>query len=81
VSGIIVIKDAEIAFERYLLGNTPATKCVSMSVVNSKMATLVGLHKDGSIDNIDDTVTRFVISIKRSLVSDCSEKIQLFLWD
>jgi hypothetical protein len=40
-----------------------------MSVVKSKMATLVGLHKDGSIDNIDDPVTRFVIPTKRSLVA------------
>jgi len=50
VSGIIVIKDGEVAFEKYLLGNTPDTKWMSMSVVKSMTATLVGMAiKDGYI--------------------------------
>jgi hypothetical protein len=61
VAGIIVIKDAEIAFERYLLSNTPSTKWMSMSVVKSMVATLVAVAiKDGSIGNINDRVTEYL---------------------
>jgi CubicO group peptidase (beta-lactamase class C family) len=61
VGGIIVITNGEIAFERYLLGNNPSTKWMSMSVVKSMVATLVGVAiHDGFIDDIDDLVTRYL---------------------
>jgi CubicO group peptidase (beta-lactamase class C family) len=61
VSGIIVIKDGEVAFEKYLLGNTQDTKWMSMSVVKSMTATLVGMAiRDGYIKNIDDQLTDYL---------------------
>jgi hypothetical protein len=41
VSGLLVIKNGKIAFERYELGNTETTRWMSMSVVKSMSSTLV----------------------------------------
>ena len=49
VSGLLVLKDGQIALERYELGNTPNTRWVSFSVVKSITSTLAGAAlKDGS---------------------------------
>lgn len=67
VSGIIVIKDGEVAFEKYFMGNTRETKWMSMSVVKSMTATLVGMAiKDGYIKNIDDPLTDYLPRFKGS---------------
>lgn len=67
VSGIVVIKDGQVAFEKYLLGNTRKTKWMSMSVVKSMTATLVGMAiKDGYIRNIDDALTDYLPQFKGS---------------
>lgn len=61
VSAMIVLREGEIAFERYLLGNTAETKWMSMSVVKSMVATLVGVAiRDGFIASIDDPLTRYL---------------------
>ncbi len=56
-----MIKNGEIVYETYQLGNTEKSRWMSMSVVKSMTATLVGAAiKDGHIDSIDDPVTRYV---------------------
>jgi CubicO group peptidase (beta-lactamase class C family) len=61
VSGLIVIRDGQIRFEQYLLGNSRDTKWMSMSVVKSIVATLVGVAvNDGHIDSIDDPLTTYL---------------------
>jgi CubicO group peptidase (beta-lactamase class C family) len=61
VSGILVAKDGELVFEKYLLGNGPNTRWMSMSVVKSITATLVGMAiKDGYIASIDDPLTDYL---------------------
>lgn len=61
VSGILVVKDGGIVFEKYLLGNGPETKWMSMSVVKSITATLVGMAiHDGLIEGIDDPLIRYL---------------------
>lgn len=61
VGGIIVLNDGEVVFERYLLGNSPDTKWMSMSVVKSITATLIGMAiRDGYIDGLDDPLTRYL---------------------
>jgi CubicO group peptidase (beta-lactamase class C family) len=61
VSGLLVIKNGNIIFERYFLGNNEATHWMSMSVVKSMTATLVGAAiKDGYIKSIDDRVTDYL---------------------
>lgn len=61
VSGILVIKENEVVFEKYFLGNNRETRWMSMSVVKSMTATLVGMAiKDGYIENIDDLLTEYL---------------------
>ena len=61
VSGLLVLKNGRIAFERYALGNGPRTRWMSMSIAKSITSTLVGAAlKDGKIGSIDDLVTKYV---------------------
>jgi CubicO group peptidase (beta-lactamase class C family) len=61
VSGLLVLKNGRIALETYQLGNTERTRWMSMSVVKSITATLIGAAiKDGHITSIDDPVTRYL---------------------
>lgn len=67
VSGLIAIKDGEIAYETYQLGNGEESRWMSMSIVKSVTATLVGAAiKDGYIESIDDEVTKYVAELKGS---------------
>jgi len=67
VSGLLVIKNGKIAFEDYELGNSDQTRWMSMSVVKSITATLVGIAiQDGFIQSIDDPVTRYLPELKGS---------------
>jgi CubicO group peptidase (beta-lactamase class C family) len=61
VSGLLVLHDGEIAYENYLMGNSDRSRWMSMSVVKSMLATLVGaaIH-DGHIQSIDDPLTDYV---------------------
>jgi CubicO group peptidase (beta-lactamase class C family) len=61
VSGLLVLKNRRLALETYQLGNTERTRWMSMSVVKSITATLIGAAiKDGHITSIDDAVTRYL---------------------
>ena len=75
VSGMIVIKDGQVLFEKYLLGNDETTRWMSMSVVKSITATLVGMAiRDGYIESIDDPVTDYVDVLKGSAYEGVSVK-------
>jgi len=67
VTGLLVLKDGEVAGEDYAFGNTPQTRWISMSVVKTITATLVGaaLH-DGYIGSLDEAVTDYVRSLRGS---------------
>jgi len=61
VSGLLIIQDGAIRFEKYLLGNNEATRWMSMSVVKSMTGVLVGAAiKDGLIVSIDDPIIRYL---------------------
>ena len=61
VSGILVVKDDAVVFEKYFLGNSSDTHWMSMSVVKSITATLVGMAiRDGHIASIDDPLTKYL---------------------
>ncbi len=65
VSGILILKDGELVFEKYLLGNALDSRWMSMSVVKSMTATLIGaaIH-DGHIESIDDPIVRYLPRFK-----------------
>jgi CubicO group peptidase (beta-lactamase class C family) len=67
VSGLLVVQDGAIRFEKYLLGNTRETRWMSMSVVKSITATLIGaaIH-DGYIKSIDDPIVNYLPRFKGS---------------
>ncbi len=61
VAAILVLKDGEVALERYRFGNTARTRWMSMSVAKSITSTLIGAAiKDGKIKSLDDSVSRYV---------------------
>ena len=61
VSGLLILEDGVVRFEKYLLGNDERTRWMSMSVVKSMTATLVGAAiQDGLIESLDDPVVRYL---------------------
>ena len=61
ISGLLIITNGAIRFEKYLLGNDETTRWMSMSVVKSMTASLIGaaIH-DGDIRNIDDAIVEYL---------------------
>ena len=75
ISGLVAIKNGEIVYETYQLGNSDKSRWMSMSVVKSITATLVGAAiKDGHIKSIDDEVTEYVAELKGSAYEGVSVK-------
>jgi CubicO group peptidase (beta-lactamase class C family) len=67
VTGFLVIKDGRLALEQYRLGNTAKTRWVSMSVVKSFTASLVGAAiQDGHIKGLDDQVPDYLPELRGS---------------
>lgn len=65
VSGLLIIRNGEILFEKYLLGNDEHTRWMSMSVVKSMTATLIGAAiQDGYIASIDDPIVNYLPRFK-----------------
>ncbi len=67
VSGLLILHKGEVVFEKYLLGNDEHTRWMSMSMVKSITATLVGAAiNDGYIDSIDDAIVQYLPRLKGS---------------
>ncbi len=87
VAALLVLKDGAIAHEQYLLGNTPRTRWMSMSVAKSITSTLIGaaIH-DGAIGSVHDPVIRYVPSLTGSAYDGASIRDVLMMssgvqWD
>lgn len=65
VSGMLIIHRGDIVFEQYLLGNDEHSRWMSMSVVKSITATLIGaaIH-DGHISSVDDPIVNYLPRFK-----------------
>lgn len=67
LSGMLIIRNGEILFEKYLLGNDEHTRWMSMSLVKSMTATLIGAAiQDGYIKSIDDPIVNYLPRFKGS---------------
>lgn len=66
-AGFLVLKNGEIALERYGMGNGPESRWASFSIAKSMTATLVGaaLH-DGAIASLDDACDRYLPQMRGS---------------
>ena len=67
VAGIIVVKDDEIIYERYELGNTEESRWLSYSIAKSVTSMLVGAAvRDGYIKSLDESITDYLPRLKNS---------------
>ncbi len=67
VAGLLVLKNGQVALERYEFGNTPRTRWVSFSVVKSITSTLAAAAmQDGLIGGLDDPVTKYLPELRGS---------------
>jgi hypothetical protein len=78
VTGLLVLKNGQIALEDYEMGNCESTRWPSMSVAKTITSTLVGaaLH-DGGIGSIDDPVTAYVPRLSGTAYEGVSIRILL----
>ena len=67
VAGLLVIKDGNIIYERYGLGNTEHSLWVAFSVAKSVTSMLIGAAiQDGYIKSLDEKVTDYLPRLKHS---------------
>jgi CubicO group peptidase (beta-lactamase class C family) len=73
VAGLLVLKDGQIAYERYGLGNSEESRWVSFSVTKSVVSMLVGaaIH-DGYIASVDEKVSDYLPRLKGSSYDQAS---------
>lgn len=66
-TGLLVLKDGQIAYEHYGQGNTASTLWTSRSVAKSVVSILVGIAiREGAIKSVDDPVTRYLPELQHS---------------
>lgn len=74
-AGLIAVKDGNIVYERYGLGNDENTRWVSFSIAKSVVAMLYGAAiKDGYIASVDEKVTDYLPRLKGSAYDDTTIK-------
>lgn len=67
VCGLLVLRDGTIRRELYQAGNTAQTRWMSMSMVKSITAALIGAAiQDGHIGSLDDPITRYLPQLNGS---------------
>ena len=67
VGGLLVLKNGEVRYETYQLGNTESTRWMSMSIAKTVTATLVGVAiQDGCIKSLADPITRYLPTLNHS---------------
>lgn len=66
-TGLLVIKDGVVAFEKYYDGNERSTRWISMSVAKSFVSFLIGVAlEDGKIADLQDPVDKYAPNLKGS---------------
>ncbi len=71
VAGLLIIKDGNIVYERYELGNTADSRWLSWSVAKSVTSLLVGAAiQDGYIESVDEKVSDYLPRLKNSSYDD-----------
>ena len=61
IAGLLVVKDDEVVFERYGLGNDENSRWISFSIAKSVVSMLYGAAiADGYIGSVDEPVTKYL---------------------
>lgn len=72
-SGIVILQDGKIRFEKYALDFGPTGRWTSFSVAKSFTSTLVGAAiQDGYIKSLEDKVSQYIPGLKGSAYDDVS---------
>ena len=72
-AGLLILKDGQVALERYAMGNTPQSRWTSFSLAKSVTSTLIGLAlQEGKIGSLDDKVDDYVPVLRASAYGGCS---------
>jgi len=67
VTGLLILKDAQVVYEYYGSGNSAATLWTSRSVAKSVVSILVGMAvKEGLIGSVADPISRYLPELKAS---------------
>ena len=67
ISGLLVVKDEQVLFERYQYGRTDRDRFVSQSMVKSIIGLLIGIAiSEGAIKSVDDIAETYVPGFKGS---------------
>ena len=75
VLGLIVVKDNQIVYEKYLHDATPEDRFLSMSISKSVVSVLFGVAlEEGKIHSVDDPVVRYLPFLKDSAYKDATLK-------
>jgi CubicO group peptidase (beta-lactamase class C family) len=73
VTGLLVIKDGKILFERYQYDRKPADRFVSHSMAKSLVSIAVGMAlAEGKIASLDDTAAKYVPDLAGSAYGETS---------
>ena len=73
ITGLLVIKDGEILFERYQYDRKPADRFVSHSMAKSIVSIAVGMAlAEGKIASLDDLVAKYEPKLAGSAYGDTS---------
>ena len=66
-TGLLVMKDGKVVYERYWRGNDVASRSICWSVSKSFVSALIGISvHDGAIKSIEDPVTNYLPELKGS---------------
>lgn len=75
VTSVLVLKDGEIRHEDYLQGTKEDDLRISWSIAKSYLSALFGIILDeGTIESIDDKVTKYVPTLEGTAYSDATLK-------
>jgi CubicO group peptidase (beta-lactamase class C family) len=73
ITGLLVIRDGEVLFERYQYDRKPADRFVSHSMAKSLVSIAVGMAlAEGKIGSLDDLVSKYVPTLAGSPYGDTS---------
>ncbi|HXA67626.1 MAG TPA: serine hydrolase [Bryobacteraceae bacterium] len=75
VLGLLVMKDNQIVYEKYLHDAMPEDRFLSMSISKSVVSVLIGVAlEEGKLHSVDDPVTQYLPYLKDSAYKDATLK-------
>ena len=86
-NALLILKDGQIVYEKYLNGSSPETRFISFSMAKSFTSTLLGIAvEQGRIGSVDDSLTRYLPALTGSsydgvTIRDALQMVSGVEWD